>query len=172
MPTRRAIVVGGAGLVAGGAALMAWRNSGAANRGDFEIVKTQAEWRKILTSRQFAVLREEATEKPYSSPLNAEKRTGVYACAGCGLDAYSSADKFDSGTGWPSFTRSLPDAVRTQPDRKLIIQRTEVHCRRCGGHFGHIFDDGPPPTGKRHCLNGVALRFKPGVVTGGLSDRG
>ncbi len=163
MHTRRSLLLGGASLAAVAGGLVLWRNSGSASRGPFEVMKSEAEWRKALSSAQFSVLREGATEKPNSSQLNSEKRQGLYSCAGCGLDVYSSADKFESGTGWPSFTRSLSDAVRTQPDRTLIVERTEVHCRRCGGHFGHIFDDGPAPTGKRHCLNGVALAFKPGA---------
>lgn len=127
--------------------------------GDFEIVKTEEEWRAILTDAQFQVLRHEATERPFSSPLNDEKRDGVYHCAGCDLALYESNTKFDSGTGWPSFYQALPNAVGTREDNSLFITRTEVHCRRCGGHLGHVFDDGPEPTGKRHCINGVALEF-------------
>ncbi len=128
----------------------------------FEIVKTAAEWKKQLGSARFAILREEDTERPGSSPLNNEKREGVFHCAGCDLPVYSSKTKFESGTGWPSFYDSLPDAIRTREDRRLIFSvRTEIHCRRCGGHFGHVFDDGPAPTGKRHCLNGLSLIFKP-----------
>lgn len=127
----------------------------------FEITRTEAEWREILTETQYAVLREEATERAFTSPLNDEKRAGTYHCAGCDLPLYSSKTKFDSGTGWPSFYEALPDAVGTRTDFKLIYPRTEVHCRRCGGHLGHIFNDGPAPTGERHCINGVALTFKP-----------
>lgn len=127
----------------------------------FEICRTEAEWRDRLTDAQFRVLREEETERPYTSPLNDETRAGTYHCQGCDLPVYPSDTKYDSGTGWPSFYQSIPDAVRTREDRKLLFQvRTEVHCRRCGGHLGHIFDDGPQPTGKRHCLNGLALRFE------------
>ncbi len=135
---------------------------------NFEISKTPAEWKKILTPAQYAILRHEHTERPFtnsmkgeSSPLLNESRKGNYHCAGCDLAAYSARTKFDSGTGWPSFWASLPNAVGTKEDDTLFTHRTEVHCRRCGGHFGHIFDDGPKPTGKRHCLNGLAMTFKP-----------
>ena len=132
-----------------------------ADAGQFEVTKTEAEWKAILTKEQFAILREHDTEKPFTSALNNEKRKGNFHCAGCDLAVYSSEAKYDSGTGWPSFWQSLPDAIRTQEDNTLFMTRTECHCRRCGGHFGHIFDDGPQPTGKRHCLNGFALAFKP-----------
>lgn len=127
----------------------------------FEVSRTEAEWRALLSPQQYAVLREEATERAFTSPLNDEKRKGVFHCAGCDLPAYASETKFDSGTGWPSFWEALPDAVGTKSDRSFFMVRTEVHCRRCGGHFGHIFDDGPPPTGMRHCINGLALTFRP-----------
>jgi len=117
------------------------------------------EWRKRLTPEQFHVLRQEGTERPGSSPLNDEKRAGVYVCAGCGLPLFSSAMKFDSGTGWPSFFTAIPDAFRTKRDFLLILPRTEYRCARCGGHHGHVFNDGPKPTGERWCNNGVALRF-------------
>lgn len=129
--------------------------------GNFEIVKSDEEWRSLLTEEQYLVLREEATERAFTSPLNDEKRDGRYHCAGCDLALYESDTKYDSGTGWPSFYQSLPDAVGTKQDNSLFFTRTEVHCRRCGGHLGHIFDDGPKPTGKRHCINGIALNFKP-----------
>ncbi|HDZ73091.1 MAG TPA: peptide-methionine (R)-S-oxide reductase [Aurantimonas coralicida] len=132
----------------------------------FSVSLTPDEWRAKLTPEQFAVLREESTERPFTSPLNDNKQAGVYACAGCDTPAYSSANKYDSKTGWPSFWAPLSaSAIGTRTDYALIYPRTEVHCATCGGHFGHIFDDGPAPTGKRHCLNGVALAFKPGATT-------
>jgi peptide-methionine (R)-S-oxide reductase len=135
-----------------------------AAEGKFEIEKTADEWRKVLSEAQFAVLREEATERPFTSALLEEKREGNYHCAGCDLPAYGSYSKFDSGTGWPSFYESLKDAIGSQEDKSLFSVRTEIHCRRCGGHFGHVFDDGPQPTGMRHCLNGLALKFVPKVA--------
>lgn len=136
------------------------RHASASRDGTFEVDLSEAEWRARLTEEQFAVLREEATERPFSSPLNDEKRKGMFKCAGCDLPVYSSETKFDSGTGWPSFWQAEDDAVRTSEDRSFFMVRTEVHCRRCGGHLGHIFDDGPQPTGKRHCINGVAMTFE------------
>jgi peptide-methionine (R)-S-oxide reductase len=127
----------------------------------FEITKSEEEWRKILTPAQFRILRKHETERAGSSPLNHEHREGIYHCAGCDLPLYSSSAKFESGTGWPSFTAALPNAIGTSIDRSLFEVRTEVHCRRCGGHLGHVFDDGPPPTGKRYCMNGAAMTFKP-----------
>lgn len=132
-----------------------------ASEGTFEITKTDEEWRAILSEAQFQVLRKEDTERPFTSPLNDEKRVGNFHCAGCDLPVYGSYAKYDSGTGWPSFYESLKDAVGTKEDNSLFATRTEVHCRRCGGHFGHVFDDGPKPTGMRHCINGLALTFKP-----------
>lgn len=141
----------------------AWRRVEASSPTEtFEIVKTEAEWRAILTPQQFAVLRGHDTERPNSSPLNAEHRAGVFRCAGCELPLFSSSTKFDSGTGWPSFWAPLPNAIGTSEDRSLFMSRTEVHCRRCGGHLGHVFNDGPPPTGLRYCMNGVAMTFLPG----------
>lgn len=123
--------------------------------------RTEAEWKKILTPAQFEVLREEGTERAFSSPLDREKRPGVYACAGCGLPLFTSRMKYDSGTGWPSFITHIPGHLGTRTDFKLVLPRTEYHCIRCGGHQGHVFDDGPPPTFQRWCNNGVALRFIP-----------
>jgi peptide-methionine (R)-S-oxide reductase len=127
----------------------------------FEVARSDDEWRRLLTPAQYKVLRQHGTERPHSSPLNAEKRKGTYACAGCALPLFASDTKFESGTGWPSFTRPLPNAVGTSNDRSLVIPRTEVHCARCGGHLGHVFQDGPPPTGLRYCMNGVAMTFTP-----------
>ena len=127
---------------------------------------TDDEWHKLLTSEQYAVLRESGTEQPFTSPLLNEHRRGNFACAGCDLSLFSSTTKFDSGTGWPSFWQPLPDAVGTRTDRSLFVPSTEVHCRRCAGHLGHVFDDGPPPTGLRYCMNGLALTFKPGKQSG------
>lgn len=127
----------------------------------FEVTKSDAEWKKLLSPEAYDVLRHEGTEAPYTSPLNKEHRKGVFACAGCGLDLYASETKFESKTGWPSFWKPLPNAVGTSEDRSMFMVRTEVHCRRCGGHLGHVFKDGPPPTGLRYCMNGVAMSFKP-----------
>lgn len=125
----------------------------------FEVTKSTQEWKSILTPKQYGVLREEATERPFTSKHNDEKRAGIFHCHGCDLPVYDISTKFDSGTGWPSFYQSLENAVSTKEDNTFFTSRTEVHCRRCGGHFGHIFADGPKPTGKRHCLNGTALKF-------------
>jgi peptide-methionine (R)-S-oxide reductase len=125
------------------------------------IVKTDEEWKAILTPEQYDILRDEGTERPHSSPLNHEKRKGTYVCAGCELPLFTSAMKYDSGTGWPSFFTTIAGAVETKRDWKLILPRTEYHCARCGGHQGHVFDDGPEPTGQRWCNNGLALNFIP-----------
>jgi peptide-methionine (R)-S-oxide reductase len=163
--TRRAVLAA-AGVFGLGALWSRFRSSGdgearAADAEMFEVMHTDDEWQSLLTPAQYRVLRREGTELPFSSPLDHEKRRGTYACAGCGLDLFSSSTKFDSGTGWPSFFKPLPNAVNKRADRTLGMVRDEVHCRRCGGHLGHVFDDGPPPTGLRYCMNGVALTFKP-----------
>jgi peptide-methionine (R)-S-oxide reductase len=151
-----------AAVVAGAGFLFLGRNDGAAEAAErFEVTKSPAEWQRLLGPQRFAVLRQAATERAGSSPLDREHRRGTFLCAGCDLPLYSSAAKFDSGTGWPSFTAPLPNAVRTRTDRILLMARTEVHCRRCGGHLGHVFDDGPRPTGRRYCMNGLALKFRP-----------
>jgi peptide-methionine (R)-S-oxide reductase len=127
----------------------------------FEVVHPDAEWRQILNPAQFEVLRLEGTERAFTSPLNHEKRAGTFACAGCDLPLFSSKTKFDSGTGWPSFWAPLDNAVGGRDDTSFGMTRTSIHCRRCGGHLGHVFDDGPKPTGLRYCMNGVAMTFKP-----------
>ena len=164
---RRDFIYAGAtalAALAGTAALMRLGRSEPARAETFEVTRTEAEWRSLLSEQQFAVLRQEDTEYPGTSPLLHEKRKGNFSCAGCDLPLYSSETKFDSGTGWPSFWEALPNAVGLKVDNSLFMARTEVHCRRCGGHLGHVFDDGPPPTGKRHCINGVALTFKPATA--------
>lgn len=139
--------------------------SGDANAAEsFAISHTDAEWRKLLTADQYAVLRQEGTERPFTSPLLNEHGKGNFACAGCDQNAFSSTTKFESGTGWPSFWKPLDGAIGTTTDNSLGMARTEVHCSRCGGHFGHVFDDGPKPTGLRYCMNGIALKFHPAVA--------
>lgn len=132
----------------------------ASPKSTFEITKTEEEWRKILTPEQFNVLRKHGTERAGTSPLDKQYGKGKYVCAGCGLPLFSSDTKYNSGTGWPSFYAPLADAIATSIDRSFFMTRTEVHCRRCGGHLGHVFDDGPAPTRKRYCMNGVALKFE------------
>jgi peptide-methionine (R)-S-oxide reductase len=127
----------------------------------FRVNHTPAEWLKLLGPERYAVLREAATERPFSSPLDKEHRRGVFVCAGCDQQLFRSSTKFESGTGWPSFWRALPRAVVTRPDRSQMMARTEVLCSRCGGHLGHLFDDGPKPTGLRYCMNGLAMQFRP-----------
>lgn len=126
----------------------------------YEVVHTDAEWQKLLQPDQYRVLRKAGTEAPHSSPLDKEKRSGVFSCAGCALPLFSSTTKFESGTGWPSFWQPIDKAVLEESDTTLFMKRTEVLCRRCGGHLGHVFDDGPKPTGLRYCMNGVAMNFK------------
>jgi peptide-methionine (R)-S-oxide reductase len=160
---RRRLLGGGAAALALG--LIGIRALGgaraqAAPTETFTVTHTDAEWRKQLTPAQYNVLRQEGTERPYSSPLNDEHHDGVFACAGCAQELFSSKTKFDSGTGWPSFWKPLDKAIMEHSDRTLGMERTEVRCARCGGHLGHVFDDGPAPTGLRYCMNGVAMTFK------------
>jgi peptide-methionine (R)-S-oxide reductase len=160
------MIVDRRGMLAGTAALgltglFGLAPAGAAPRPNSPFKLTDAEWRKRLSPLAYQVLREAATERAYTSPLNKEHRKGVFQCAGCFLPLYDSSTKFESGTGWPSFYRPLNGAIGTSKDNELGYERTEVHCKRCGGHLGHVFDDGPKPTGLRYCMNGVALRFVP-----------
>jgi peptide-methionine (R)-S-oxide reductase len=157
----RRTLLGAAGFIGLAAGLRWFNNTDVQAAGGFEIQKSDAEWRRLLTKAQYEVLRLHHTEIPGSSPLDYEKRKGSYACAGCDLPLFSSDTKYDSHTGWPSFWKPLPNAVATSTDYVLLFPRTEVHCRRCGGHLGHRFEDGPPPTGLRYCMNGVALMFTP-----------
>ena len=161
MLTRRQILTGMAAMTASALAIRASGVTGAETEGQFEITKTPEEWRKILTPEQFHVLREHGTERAGTSPLDKNYAAGTYDCAGCELPLFSSQTKFNSGTGWPSFYQPLDNAVGNSVDKSFFTTRTEVHCRRCGGHLGHVFDDGPPPTGLRYCMNGVALKFIP-----------
>ncbi len=156
MTTRRSFLLSAAAL----GSLLAVRPVRAQER--FAVSMSEAQWRARLTPAQYDILRAEGTEPPYSSHLTGEHRSGLFACAGCALPLFSSAAKFDSHTGWPSFWTPLPGAVKERADSSFGLQRTEVHCARCGGHLGHVFPDGPPPTGLRYCINGLALAFTPG----------
>ncbi|MFO7309609.1 MAG: peptide-methionine (R)-S-oxide reductase MsrB [Pseudomonadota bacterium] len=162
MMSRRTILGGGA-LAAGAAAVgrLFGSRQEAKAAGRFPVEKSDEEWRAALTQAQYNVLRKHGTERAGTSPLNSEKRAGIYHCAGCGQPVFSSSTKFDSGTGWPSFYAPIAGAVGTSEDRSFFMTRTEVHCSRCGGHLGHVFDDGPLPTGLRYCMNGVAMTFTP-----------
>jgi peptide-methionine (R)-S-oxide reductase len=161
---RRTLIGTGIGT-ASAAGLIGWGSFARAApkepKGKFEVTLPEAEWKKRLSPAAYRVLRQEDTEPPYSSPLNKEHRPGTFVCAGCKLPNFSSKTKFESGTGWPSFWQPLPNAVGTSTDHLLGYPRTEVHCRRCGGHLGHVFNDGPKPTGLRYCMNGLALGFVP-----------
>jgi peptide-methionine (R)-S-oxide reductase len=171
MVSRRVLLMMGASAGVLGLALM--RQSGAETKQEvFEVTKSDEEWRKVLTRQQYYILREHGTERPFTSPLDREKRAGTFSCAGCQLPLFSSTTKFDSGTGWPSFHTPLENAVGTQTDRSLFTVRTEVHCRRCGGHLGHVFDDGPPPTGLRYCMNGIAMAFAPEAASADAEKKG
>jgi len=166
MVTRRDILLGTAGVAAvaaAGVGVLKWQGgtATASTDGHFEVTKTPEEWRKILTPDQYAILREDDTERAWSSPLNKEKRNGTFACAGCGLPLFASDTKFESGTGWPSFYTPIEGAVEKSDDFSFGMARDEVHCRRCGGHLGHVFNDGPKPTGLRYCINGLSLKFIP-----------
>ncbi len=164
--SRRRLMLGVSGLTAVGLAGWLFRPMGPsiAAEGNFEVTLTEAEWRAKLSPEAFAVLRQEGTEYPFTSKLLEEHRKGIFACAGCDLDLFDAATKYDSGTGWPSFYQPLDNAVAESVDYKLGYARREVHCRRCGGHLGHVFEDGPQPTGLRYCMNGVALSFKPAAA--------
>ncbi|MFM0738794.1 peptide-methionine (R)-S-oxide reductase MsrB [Paraburkholderia xenovorans] len=170
MQNRRRFMFSGAAALAALAAASRWRPLAAAPvdagqpAGGFEVTHTDDEWRRMLSPSQYLVLRREGTERPYTSPLNDEHRAGMFSCAGCRLAVFSSKTKFDSRTGWPSFWAPLDHAVAMREDHSFGVTRTEVHCRRCGGHLGHVFDDGPQPTGLRYCMNGVAMNFAPGAA--------
>jgi peptide-methionine (R)-S-oxide reductase len=160
--TRRQFLAGaGAASAVVFAAGACARSATASPAGEYEVTHSDAEWKQRLTADQYDILRKAGTEAPYSSPLNDEHRRGVFSCAGCALDLFSSDTKFDSGTGWPSFWRPLDGAVLERADDSMFMSRTEVLCKRCGGHLGHVFNDGPQPTGLRYCMNGEAMTFRP-----------
>lgn len=160
------VIVAGSGIWSNGAHAAAQIRVYSAEKGNYvmsdEVVKSKEEWKKILTPEQYHVLREKGTERPFTGKYANSHEHGIYRCAGCGLDLYRSDDKYDSGTGWPSFTKPIaPENIKTQYDKSFFTTRTEVLCRRCGGHLGHVFDDGPKPTGQRYCMNSAALQFVP-----------
>jgi peptide-methionine (R)-S-oxide reductase len=160
MLSRRSILLGGTAAIAFIALNRLFGRRATATAAEtFEVTHSDAEWRELLTAEQYDVLRQEGTERPYTSPLNHEKRAGTFGCVGCNLPLFSSETKFDSHTGWPSFWQPMANAVDTHTDRSFGMSRTEVHCHRCGGHLGHVFEDGPKPTGLRYCMNGVAMTF-------------
>jgi peptide-methionine (R)-S-oxide reductase len=160
--TRRLFLIGGVSVVSIAVLYKIAMRVPPVDATSFEVTRTDDEWRKLLTPAQYEVLRGHGTERPGSSPLVDEHRAGTFHCAGCDLPVFSSVTKFESGTGWPSFWAPIEGAVATSSDNSLFMERTEVHCRRCGCHLGHVFTDGPPPTGLRYCINGVALTFSPG----------
>lgn len=160
-PTRRAFLGTSFAAATGTLLLASGCGSSAIAAGNFEVRKSPAQWRKQLGAARYHILREQGTEPPYSSPLLKEHRRGVFVCAGCALPLFASTTKFESGTGWPSFWQPLPRSVGETRDSTLGIVRREIHCRRCGGHLGHVFDDGPKPTGLRYCMDGLALSFRP-----------
>lgn len=171
MLSRRSFNIAGLSAVtAAGLALAFNPKSTAEKPMTFEVTKTPEEWRAELTPEQYHILREHGTERANSSPLNKLYDPGTYVCAGCGQALFSSETKFDSGTGWPSFWKPIDGAVGTSTDRKFLMVRTEVHCSRCGGHLGHVFDDGPPPTGLRYCMNGTAMKFIPADAASGVKS--
>ena len=164
MITKRTFGLGLLG-VAGATYVLGERSQARTAKTSFPFTLSEAEWKRKLTPAQYRVLREEGTERAWSSPLDKEKRAGRFSCAGCDQALFDSRTKFDSGTGWPSFTQPIEGAVGTSEDRALFMTRTEVHCSRCGGHLGHVFEDGPKPTGLRYCMNGVAMTFTPATAS-------
>lgn len=160
---RRRLLLGASAALSASGLLLMNRFASQANAASaqaFEVSHSEAEWRALLTPEQFAVLRNQGTERSFTSPLDGEKRDGTFSCAGCDNALFSSKNKFDSGTGWPSFFQPIAGAVATREDHAHLMKRTEVHCSRCGGHLGHVFPDGPKPTGQRYCMNGAALKFE------------
>ncbi len=168
MLTRRIILFGGLAMAGiGGIFGKLTGSGGEAAAKEFPVSHTPDEWKKKLSDMQYYVLREHGTERAGTSPLNHEKRKGIFACSGCGQDLFQSDTKYESGTGWPSFFKPIDGAIETSTDNTLFMTRVEVHCSRCGGHLGHVFPDGPKPTGERYCMNGVSLTFKPDGNTSG-----
>ena len=157
----RRTFLSGAGFAIAGVASFRWGTSAHAAAGGFPVTRVPAGWRRLLGPERYHVLREAGTERAFTSPLNNEHRAGVFTCAGCDQSLFASTTKFDSGTGWPSFWRALPRAVLTRTDTSMLMERIEVLCSCCGGHLGHVFNDGPQPTGLRYCMNGLSLHFRP-----------